>query len=252
LRRVLQNLVSNAIKYTSEGRVLMGCRRLGGGQLRIEIHDTGPGIPESKRRLVFREFERLDQNAATAPGLGLGLSIVDRIARMLKHTVGLRSSLGKGSVFTITLPVQAMAADNALAERPQPAGDGRLADLTVLVIDNEPAILKGMESLLAGWGCKVLLAHTSSEALALWQAHDAGVDLILADYHLDREDGLDVVAMLRGHAGRYVPAILITADRSRQVQDLALAHDMQCLRKPLRPAALRAAINHAFMRAAAE
>jgi CheY-like chemotaxis protein len=124
--------------------------------------------------------------------------------------------------------------------------------LTVLVIDNEPSILKGMESLLGGWGCTVLLAPNASEALALFQANDAGVDLILADYHLDREDGLSVVAMLRSHSGRYVPAILITADRSRQVQDLALAHDMQCLRKPLRPAALRAAITHACLRAAAE
>jgi signal transduction histidine kinase len=252
LRRVLQNLVSNAIKYTAEGRVLMGCRRLSGGQLRIEIHDTGPGVPDSKRKLIFREFERLDHDSTTAPGLGLGLSIVDRIARMLKHSVGLRSRLGKGSIFTIALPGQEAAPDRVLAVRPQPAGDGRLVGLTVLVIDNEPSILKGMESLLGGWGCNVLLARTSREALALWQQNDAGVDLILADYHLDREDGLDVVATLRGHGGRYVPAILITADRSRQVQDLALAHHMQCLRKPLRPAALRAAINHACLRTAAE
>jgi CheY-like chemotaxis protein len=252
LRRVLQNLVSNAIKYTAEGRVLMGCRRVGNGQLRIEIHDTGPGVPDSKRKLIFREFERLEHDAATAPGIGLGLSIVDRIARMLKHSVGLRSRLGKGSVFTITLPAQVAAAETVLAGRSQPTGDGRLAGLTVLVIDNEPSILKGMESLLGGWGCTVLLAQNGTEALALWQTNGVGVDVILADYHLDHEDGLGVVAMLRAHTGRYVPAILITADRSRQVQDLALAHDMQCLRKPLRPAALRAAITHACLRAAAE
>ncbi|MBL8895176.1 MAG: PAS domain-containing hybrid sensor histidine kinase/response regulator, partial [Rhizobiales bacterium] len=251
LRRVLQNLVSNAIKYTSHGRVLMGCRHAG-NQLRIEVHDTGPGIPESKRKLIFREFERLAQDTAVTPGLGLGLSIVDRIARMLRHPVGLRSEVGKGSVFTITLPaLPPIAASEPLPDVPKRIGESRLAGLTVLVIDNEPAILAGMQSLLGGWGCNVFIAKGAAEALALWPGRGEDVDLILADYHLDGEDGLTLIDSIRRLSARRVPAILITADRSRQVQDLASAHDVQCLRKPLRPASLRAAIGHARMQAAA-
>lgn len=251
LRRVLQNLVSNAIKYTSQGRVLMGCRHAG-SQLRIEVHDTGSGIPESKRKLIFREFERLAQDTAATPGLGLGLSIVDRVARMLKHPVGLRSEVGRGSVFTITLPaLSPVAASGSSPETPNRTGESRLAGLTILVIDNEPAILEGMQSLLGGWGCSVLIAKSSTEALALWPGRGGEVDLILADYHLDGEDGLTLIESIRRISARRVPAILITADRSRQVQDLAAVHDVQCLRKPLRPAALRAAIGHARMQAAA-
>ena len=119
------------------------------------------------------------------------------------------------------------------------------------MIDNEPAILSGMESLLGGWGCTVCLAQTVGRgACRSGRKRRGRIDLILADYHLDRDDGLVLIATIRGHLGRPVPAILITADRSRQVQDLAVAHDMQCLSKPLRPAALRAAISHACLRAA--
>ena len=108
-----------------------------------------------------------------------------------------------------------------------------------------------MQSLLGGWGCSVLIAKGSTEALALWPGRGGDVDLILADYHLDGEDGLTLIDSIRRLSARRVPAILITADRSRQVQDLAAAHDVQCLRKPLRPASLRAAIGHARMQAAA-
>ncbi|MBL8906783.1 MAG: PAS-domain containing protein, partial [Rhizobiales bacterium] len=247
LRRILQNLVSNAIKYTGKGRVLMGCRRHG-GRLRIEVHDTGAGIPESKRRLIFREFERLSQDSGGAPGLGLGLSIVDRIARMLKHPVGLRSEVGRGSVFTVTLPVSTQPAEVAAETGPATrAAEDKLAGLTILVVDNEPAILEGMRSLLEGWGCTVFLAQSAADARALWDDRGDKVDLILADYHLDGDDGLALIEAIRAQAPRMVPAILITADRSRQVQDLAAVHDVQCLRKPLRPAALRAAIGHACM-----
>jgi CheY-like chemotaxis protein len=108
-----------------------------------------------------------------------------------------------------------------------------------------------MRSLLDGWGCFVRVARSVSEARALWHESGDEVDLILADYHLDGDDGLTLIDTIRGLAGRRVPAILITADRSRQVQDLAAAHDVQCLRKPLRPAALRVAMGHARLQAAA-
>ena len=157
LRRLLQNLVSNAIKYTPQGRVLIGCR-LGGGTLRIDVYDTGLGIPQSKKRAIFREFHRLDQGAKVARGLGLGLSIVERIARVLDHSVGLESKSGRGSHFSVDGAARARAAERYAAREPQRVDVSQLADLLVLCIDNEPKILDGMATLLGGWGCRVLKA----------------------------------------------------------------------------------------------
>ena len=138
LRRLLQNLVSNAIKYTPEGRVLVGCRRQS-GVVRIDVYDTGLGIPQSKRRDIFREFHRLDQGAKVARGLGLGLSIVERIARVLDHRIELESESGRGSHFSITVPRSTDVADGIAGRARAPRVDsGQLAGIMVLCIDNEP------------------------------------------------------------------------------------------------------------------
>ncbi len=241
LRRVLQNLVSNAIKYTRSGHVLMGCRRRG-GDLRIEVHDTGPGIAEHNRAIIFREFERLGQDKGLEPGLGLGLSIVERIARMLKHSLQLTSQPGRGSCFAISVPVASHRELDHSPPRITSRITSRIGGLTVLVIDNEPQILEAMQALLGGWGVRVLTARSVGQATALFASGGEGVDVILADYHLHREDGLDLIERLRAKAGRTIPAILITADRSRLVQDRATQSGIQYLRKPVRPAALRAAL----------
>jgi Na+/proline symporter/signal transduction histidine kinase/ActR/RegA family two-component response regulator len=242
LRRVLQNLVSNAIKY-GRGKVLMGCRRQGEA-LRIEVHDQGPGIPERKQKLVFQEFERLGRDKGEEPGLGLGLAIVERIAKMLSQPIGLKSQFGRGTTFSITVPV---AREDAGAARRVPAARAqadRIGKLTILVIDNEPAILQGMESLLGGWGAQVITARSASDAIAAFEASRNTISTVIADYHLHREDGLAVVASIRARAGRAVPAILVTADRSPHVQELAAKANVQYLRKPVRPAALRAVLSH--------
>jgi Na+/proline symporter/CheY-like chemotaxis protein/nitrogen-specific signal transduction histidine kinase len=240
LRRVLQNLLSNAVKYTRTGRVLIGCRRQG-GCVRIEVHDTGPGIRGDRQQLIYREFERLDEEGGSVPGLGLGLSIVERIARMLGASVGLRSQVGKGSVFSIEVPVAAANARPAHVNRLSHRGR-TMAGLTALVADNEPAILEGMTLLLEGWGTTVRTAQHVGEALTA--AVDLGprLDIVLADYHLHRDDGLVMIRSLRARLGRQVPAVLITADRSREVQDRAKEADVVVLRKPVKPAALRAAM----------
>ena len=238
LRRLLQNLVSNAIKYTPKGRVLVGCRRRG-EKLRIDVFDTGLGIPASKKRVVFREFLRLDEGAKVARGLGLGLSIVERIARVLDHKVDLRSTLKRGSRFSVEVPVSSAALTQAQREA-APVDRGQLLGITVLCIDNEPKVLDGMETLLGGWGCRVLKAPDLATAIvAITQAQDAPQGL-LVDYHLDRGTGLDAIAELRQRFGTELPAILITADRSPQLRDEAGARDVQVLSKPLKPAALRA------------
>lgn len=239
LRRVLQNLVSNALKYTPEGRVLVGCRRLR-GRVRIEVWDTGLGIAPQQQKLVFREFKRLEQGAKVAPGLGLGLSIVERIARVLDHPITLRSRPGQGSIFAIELPAAAaMPAVRAAAE-PSVSRNQPLAGLVVLAIDNEAAILDGMSTLLSGWGCTVLTASSQKEAEQVVRQAKAVPDVLLADYHLDESDGLEAIVSLRWKLGRPIPSVLITADRSPGLRAEADEKHVSVLPKPIRPAALRA------------
>jgi Na+/proline symporter/signal transduction histidine kinase len=239
LRRLLQNLVSNAVKYTPSGHVLVGCRRRG-ARLRIDIHDTGVGIPQSKRRTIFREFQRLEHAAKVARGLGLGLSIVERIARVLDHKVEVQSTIGRGSRFSVEVP-QAPALPGSIPSRPAARVDpGQLADMTVLCIDNEAKILDGMETLLGGWGCRVLAAADLRAARAAVAQAKARPNGLLVDYHLEDGNGIDAIVQLRWQLGADLPAILITADRGPRVREDARARDIQVLNKPVKPAALRA------------
>ncbi len=250
LRRVLQNFVSNAIKYTKQGRVLMGCRRVG-NKVRIEVHDTGPGIPADKLDVIFQEFQRLHTDGDGTSGLGLGLSIVERMAKVLEAPLTVKSEPGKGSVFAVEIPLAAEAIAPVTALKPKRAAPPALTAVRVLVIDNEKTITEGMEALLTGWGNLVSTASGSEEALAALAAADSKIDMILADYHLNNEDGISVIRTLRTRARRPIPAVLITADRTPAVADLAVAHDVHLLRKPVKPAALRAAMAHVALRAEA-
>ena len=239
LRRLLQNLISNAIKYTPQGRVLIGCRPRD-GRLRIDVYDTGLGIPQSKKRTIFREFQRLDQGAKVARGLGLGLSIVERIARVLDHTIALESRSGKGSHFSVEAPLAPALPSDTRAAEPRRVDVSQVADMLVLCIDNEPKILDGMATLLGGWGCRVLKAPDLKSALAEVSDAKAIPSGLLVDYHLDEGNGIEAIAALRWRFGNELPAILITADRSPLVREEARARDIQVLNKPLKPAALRA------------
>jgi len=239
LRRLLQNLVSNAIKYTPKGRVLIGGRRRN-GHLVLEVWDTGLGIPASKQKVVFREFQRLDQGAKAARGLGLGLSIVERIGRVLKHPVTLTSEVGRGSVFRVEVPVVAALPASATAPEPPKTPMTVLSGLRVLVIDNEPAILEGMRLLLSGWGCDVWIASDLDTAKQAIRSHKLPPEVIIADYHLDEGDGLELIKALRWKTQVDTPAVLVTADRTLTVRDAAAAMNVHVLNKPLKPAALRA------------
>ncbi|ARQ02769.1 hybrid sensor histidine kinase/response regulator [Pseudorhodoplanes sinuspersici] len=238
LRRLLQNLISNAIKYTPRGRVLVGCRRTHGA-LRIEVHDSGLGIPPSQTRAIFREFHRLQDGAKVARGLGLGLSIVERIGRVLNHSVELKSRPGRGSMFSVEVPVAAAVRASVL-QRPVRAIPAQLGGMAVLCIDNDPQILDGMEALLSGWGCQVMKAPNLSAAIAVIETSDSVLSGLLVDYHLDDGNGIDVIVRLRERFGRTMPSILITADRTPRVRDEARRHDVPILNKPVKPAALRA------------
>jgi signal transduction histidine kinase len=239
LRRMLQNLVSNAVKYTPKGRVLVGCRRRD-KRLRIDVYDTGLGIPNSRKRAIFKEFHRLEQGAKVARGLGLGLSIVDRIGRMLDHSIDVKSNVGYGSHFCVEVPLSP-AVPAAQPPREIVAVDrGQLAGTVVLCIDNEASILDGMEALLGGWGCRVLKAADLSAAIVTVANAQVPPNGLLVDYHLDQGDGITAIAELRRRFGTDLPAILITADRSPHIRDQARMQAVQVLNKPLKPAALRA------------
>jgi Na+/proline symporter/signal transduction histidine kinase len=241
LRRLLQNLVSNAVKYTPKGRVLVGCRRHG-GRLRIDVYDTGLGIPAAQTREIFKEFHRLDQGARVARGLGLGLSIVERIGRVLDHAIDVDSNVGGGSQFSVEVPLATAAPAVARRTAPQRGDLSQLAGMAILCIDNDAKILDGMEALLGGWGCRVLKAPDLTGAIAA--VHDAKTAPagLLVDYHLDDGNGIEAIMALRRRYGADLPAILITADRSPRVRDDARERNVQLLHKPLKPAALRALI----------
>ncbi len=247
LRRILQNLLSNALRYgRSEGRparVLLGCRRAG-ESLRIEVRDNGPGIAPDKQAMIFDEFVRLqpeDEGPREERGLGLGLAIVDRIARMLDLPVGLASAPGRGSTFSVTVPrVAAVATAPSAAPAPQPMPSIE-AESFVLCLDNEARVREAMAALLGGWGCKVETAATQAEALAAVARAGRLPDLVLADLHLDEgADGLDAVVALREAWGRTVPAALVTADRDPTLRLRARARQVELLHKPVKPASLRA------------
>ena len=238
LRRLLQNLVSNALKYTSKGRVLVGCRHRD-GKIVLEVHDTGMGIPETKQKLIFEEFHRLDDGMRVAKGLGLGLSIVERISHVLDHPVQLTSSLGSGSCFRVELPVAAPVPVEVVAPAAQPAA-GQLDGLCVLAIDNEPDILNGMRHLLENWHCEVFTARDDVEAAQKLAEAGKVPDIVVIDYHLDEGTGIEAVVRLRWKFGAHLPALLVTADRSRSVRAEAAAKSIDMFNKPVKPASLRA------------
>lgn len=247
LRRILQNLLSNALRYgRSEGRparVLLGCRRAG-GSLRIEVRDNGPGIAPDKQAVIFDEFVRLqpeDEGQREERGLGLGLAIVDRIARMLDLPVALASAPGKGSTFSVTVPRVAAVVTAPVALPVQQSLPSIEAESFVLCLDNEARVREAMTALLGGWGCNVATAATPGEALDAVARAGRLPDLVLADLHLDEgADGLEAVVALRETWGRTVPAALVTADRDPTLRLRARAQQVELLHKPVKPASLRA------------
>jgi len=245
LRRILQNFLSNAIRYTQQGTILLGCRR-SGNSLRIEVWDTGVGIPEDKLGEVFEEFRRIDNpKHSQVDGLGLGLAITERIARMLKHTLNVRSWPGKGTVFSVNVPLGDK--DKAIKARPEKRGWIRskgLEGIKVLVIDNEPKILEGMSALLQGWSCSTLTAISAAEAKEKIVEQEFLPDIILADYHLDEtRTGIMALQELGELWHKPIPAVVITADRTDKVKEEIEQSEAQLLTKPIKPAALRAMIN---------
>jgi signal transduction histidine kinase/CheY-like chemotaxis protein len=241
---ILRNLLLNAIRYTDRGGVLLGCRRRG-CRVHIEVWDTGIGIPDAQHEAVFHEFHQLgNPERDRSKGLGLGLAIVKGLARALQVTVGLSSQVGRGTVFRLTLPLSARAAQEEPVTVPdEPALHG----LKVLLIDDDAHVCAAMRDLLASWGCwceAVGSAEAAVEVLARFEP-----DLLLSDYRLrGHRTGLQAVQQVREHLGRALPAAIITGDTAAGRLREAAASGLPLVHKPV-PAARLQAVMLALLRA---
>lgn len=242
MTRILRNFLSNACRYTEHGSILLAARRRG-DCLRLEVWDTGRGIAADRLQSIFLEFNQLDVGrAADRKGVGLGLAIVERIAKILGYRVQVDSRPGRGSRFSIDVPLAARVPLPLAQQAPQPGTGNPLPGRRLLVLDNELSILESMAALLGQWGCEVVTATDQAAALEVLQGR--APELILADFHLDHGvTGCEVVAQLREHFRQPLPAVIITADRSDQCRRALQQLGAPLLNKPLKPGKLRAVLS---------
>jgi signal transduction histidine kinase/CheY-like chemotaxis protein len=241
LERILFNLVSNAVRYTSRGGLVVGCRRRG-AQLRIEVWDTGVGIPPDQRRNIFGEFYRLgESDRDRQAGLGLGLAIVDRLCRLLDHPIALTSISGRGSRFSVMVPTVAVRAEVAEPRAPFGAQLDVSHGKLVVIIDDDPLVLDGMHGLFRSWGCDVVIGGTESAVLNGLAVHDRPPDLIISDYHLaNGRSGIEIIGQLCSAFGSPIPAFLISGDINPDRLHEARASGYHLQHKPVDPMMLRA------------
>ncbi|HUG21267.1 ATP-binding protein [Piscinibacter sp.] len=249
VERILRNLVSNAIRYTQDGSVLVSCRRRG-DRLQLQVWDTGQGIGEAEQVRVFEEFYQVAGASSTDPhqrkGLGLGLAIVKRLADLMGAPLAMRSQSGRGTVFTLELP-PGKAVPAAVASIPGKGPLGiTLAGRLIVVVEDEPAVRSGLEALLRGWGATISSFDSVASATAWAQASDPSLvkpDLLIVDYRLEQGySGVDAIAALRARFGPSVPAIMVTGSTMTGHDKEALDHDFHLLIKPVVPNKLRAMI----------
>lgn len=243
LERILLNLCGNAIRYTAQGGAILAAR-VRGSVARIEVRDTGIGITAEQQRHIFEEFyQAAGVTDGTTRGLGLGLAIVDRLARLLDLTISVRSVPGRGSVFALDVPLASPAA-TCVANAPPPPGAAQFDALPVLLVDDDDAARDAIEGLLAQWGCEVRAASCAADAIRLL-ADPPRPRLIISDYHLGANDlGTALVQTLRDIAGQAIPAVILTADVSGTLREETAAAGLHLLHKPLNPARLRALLLH--------
>lgn len=243
LRRIAQNLVSNAIKYTVKGRVLVGVRRQG-ARVWLEVHDTGIGIDAIDRNRIFDEFQRLGQEGRGEPGMGLGLSIVKRACAKLDHPITLESEPGRGSVFRIGLRIVDTGAPATLPEPPRKIERDRLRDRIVLIVENDAEMRHGYELVLRGnWGMETIAVAGTAAAGRAVAKRGQPPDVIVADYHLGGDDtGIRTIKALRAATGAQLPAVVVTAHRNADLARSCARLGIRVLEKPVRPEVLQAVL----------
>ena len=246
LERIVANLVSNALRYTKRGGVVVGCRRTGDA-LRIEVWDTGSGIPQDKQQDIFREFVQLDNpERSRDKGLGLGLAIVERLGRLLDHPINLRSIPGRGSLFSVTVPrvAQAEVADTSTLA---PPAAGSLAGRFILVIDDDREVLEALEEVLELHGAHPIAATSEATARELLADIGRAPDLIVSDYRLaSGAVGIEMVQALQREYGTSIPGAILTGDIAPSVLKAVADADLPLLSKPIRPDQLIASLESAL------
>ncbi len=246
LARILRNFLSNAVRYCQQGGILLGCRRTAAG-LSIQVWDSGIGIAKDKLREIFEEFNRLHSDSLSADkGLGLGLAIVDKMAGVLNHSVGVDSEPGRGSCFRVLVPYGSVVPCAARdAADLLPPGTEAFGGSRILVLDNDASICQAMDTLLSGWGCDVITALSVDAVKAQAGALLRGVDLMIVDYHLDNGvTGLDAIGQLQQQQRLEAPVLMITADYSKELKQRVRSLGYGLLNKPVRPAKLKAVMHH--------
>ncbi len=238
LERIVANLVSNALRYTHSGRVLVGCRRIPDG-LRIEVWDTGIGIEEQEIEAVFEEYYQVGNPARDRrKGLGLGLALVDRLARLMNHRIVVRSRFGKGSMFGVEVQRSAVCA-SAEPDAPRFGYDAD-EEAAVLLIEDDIAVLRAAGRLLKNWGYQVVLTQSSHEALKAIDDPRCRPDIVVADYRLpDGHDGIETIARVRRKLGNEIPGVVVTGDTSAELNRAVKDAACDLLLKPVAPAKLR-------------
>jgi CheY-like chemotaxis protein len=247
LERILLNLVSNALRYTLHGGIIVGCRRRG-EMLRIEVWDSGPGIPKEHRQNIFGEFVQLPgPERDRYGGLGLGLAIVDRLRRLLNHDIELASTVGRGSRFTILVPTVAEGVPTVGTVRSSHPAAFAVEGKVILVVDDAPIVLDGTSGLLCKWGYSVVTAASDEAALNRLAERDQRPDLIISDYHLaNGKTGIEAIERIDAAFGASIPAILISGDTAPERLRDARDKGYILLHKPVDPMRLRAVMHQLF------
>jgi len=244
LKRMVRNLLSNAVRYTERGGVLLSVRQRE-GTARIEVRDTGVGIADKDLACIFDEFYRIGQPGRDkGAGLGLGLAIVQRAAVMLGHDLDVASRPGKGSCFSVSVPVCASGVGPKKVTGAEMQTD--FADMFVLVVDDDHIILRAMHELLSGWGCQFLLADSIDDLHEkLLTSNRGAADLLISDYRLrDGCTGLDVVAMVRKHfRSDDLPAIILSGDLAPEVRIAVRRAGCEWMEKPVTSQSLRSVLS---------
>lgn len=247
LRRIVQNLLTNAVRYTDQGRIILGARRRG-DHVRLEVWDTGPGIADDEQKKIFEEFQRgRASEAADLSGFGLGLSIAQRMADTLGHRLDLCSIDGQGTCFQLYAPYVGKSNPDQTKGKPKASRQVYgFEDAKILVIDNEVTVLDAMKTVLERWSCDARYLRSYDEIAKLFRDEPYfKFQVVLADYHLDGgQTGLDAVRRLREICDEAFKAVIVTADHSQDTAERVHGDDCQLLLKPVRPAELRALLQH--------
>jgi len=244
LERIIRNMLSNSIRYTRTGGVLIGCRKRANA-VWIEVWDTGRGIPQEKLGEIFNEFVQIQEDDSESDkGVGLGLFIVKRLAQLLDHSILVTSQLRRGTMFRIVAPAERASATKPLEAIPPPPTSviqaTRLPE-KVLLLDDDDTVRLALKQLLKSWGCEVRDWSRLEDALDYLRQEPTTIDLIISDFQLEpKRNGLDAISALRGHLGSTVPALVITGAQEPELIEQIEHSQIPWLRKPVRPAKLRA------------